>query len=239
MHRLAQFALGLVATAAATLAAIGVVAAPNTLQLPPETARLRPSTQPSTQVGFMIATQKCAICHSVDYIDYQPPGMNQAQWTAEVAKMQHAYGAPLGDDEVRQVGAYLAVAYGTAQAGDAAVIAAGSAVAANAPGSAPAVGSGAAAVAQAASATVEPSPELKALLTTNACLSCHAINQTIVGPAYHDVAQRYKDDAGAQAKLEASIRNGSVGRWGQAPMPPYAALTDAQVKALAGFVLAQ
>ena len=40
-------------------------------------------------------------------------------------------------------------------------------------------------------------------------------------------------------KLEASIRGGGAGKWGQVPMPPSAGLNDAQVKALAEFVLKQ
>lgn len=78
--------------------------------LPPETATLKASKLP----GYAIAP-KCAICHSVDYIKYQPPGMNLIQWTGEVAKMQHMYGAPITDDDVKKIGAYLAVMYGSAK----------------------------------------------------------------------------------------------------------------------------
>ena len=210
---------------AAALAAAGAFAAPPALQLPQESSRLRPSTLP----GYMIATQKCAICHSVDYVSYQPPGMNQAQWTAEVAKMQHAYGAPIGDDEVRQIGAYLAVAYGSAKATDAGVIAASSETRS---ASVSAAGS-------AATGSADASIDVTALLNANACLSCHAIAQKIVGPSYRDVAAKYKGDAKAPTQLEASIRQGSVGRWGEAPMPPFAGLSEAQAKALAAFVLKQ
>ena len=203
-------------------------AAPLDFKLPPETAQLRPSTLP----GAAIAAQKCGICHSADYVSYQPPGMNQAQWTAETGKMQHAYGAPITDDEVRQIGAYLAVAYGSAKATDAAVLAA----------SAPSTQAAQAAPAPASPASVtKPNAvaDVQALLNANACLSCHAIAQKIVGPSYQDVSAKYKGDAQALSKLEASIRQGSVGKWGNAPMPPYATLTDAQVKALAEFVLKQ
>ncbi len=85
-------------------------AAPAPVMLPPETVKLRPSDLP----GFALANQKCGICHSFDYIAYQPPHMTQPQWTTEVTKMQHAYGAALTDDEVRIIGAYLAAAYGDA-----------------------------------------------------------------------------------------------------------------------------
>ncbi|MGH8375674.1 MAG: c-type cytochrome, partial [Pseudomonas sp.] len=83
-------------------------AAPLSITLPPETAALKPSTLP----GYPLAQQKCSICHSADYINFQPPGMSLAQWTAEAGKMQHVYGAPISDQEVNVIGAYLAVTYG-------------------------------------------------------------------------------------------------------------------------------
>jgi hypothetical protein len=87
-------------------------AGPSDIQLPPETAQLRPSEL----AGFVIAAQKCAICHSADYINFQPPGMTLAQWTAEMTKMQHTYGAPIDDIEVKLLGIYLAATYGDASA---------------------------------------------------------------------------------------------------------------------------
>ncbi len=84
-----------------------VVAAPKSIVLPVETAKLKESTHP----GYMIALQKCSICHSADYINLQPPGMNLKQWTAEVSKMQQAYGAPISDSEAKLIGEYLAAAY--------------------------------------------------------------------------------------------------------------------------------
>jgi cytochrome c len=77
------------------------------------------------------------------------------------------------------------------------------------------------------------------LLNANACLGCHAIDKKIVGPAYHDVAAKYQGDPQALAKLAASIRQGGAGKWGPVPMPASAGLSDAQVKALAEFVLKQ
>ncbi|MES2508757.1 MAG: c-type cytochrome [Pseudomonadota bacterium] len=191
---------------------------PFTLKLPQETAKLKPSKLP----GYHVALQKCAICHSADYINQQPPGMNQAQWTAEVSKMEHAYAAPLSDAEVNQIGEYLAVTYGSAKA-PAQV--------------APAVV--AAAPAAAAPAAAGAAVDVQALLTANACLGCHALTTKIVGPSYREVAAKYKGDAQAQAKLEASIRAGGAGKWGQVPMPAFAGLKPQEVKALAAFVLKQ
>jgi hypothetical protein len=87
-----------------------VDAVTKTIKLPPETAQLKPSDLP----GYAIAHAKCVICHSADYIQYQPPKMSQTQWTAEVQKMQRSYGAPLDADEIKLIGIYLATVYGDA-----------------------------------------------------------------------------------------------------------------------------
>ena len=85
-----------------------------TITLPPETAQLKPSDLP----GYPIARAKCAICHSADYIEYQPPQMTLTQWTAEVQKMQHSYGAPIDADEIKLISSYLASTYGDASTVD-------------------------------------------------------------------------------------------------------------------------
>ncbi len=80
------------------------------IKLPLEGAALRPSELP----GYTIALQKCAICHSSDYINLQPPHMSLTQWTAEMVKMQHAYGAPIDESEIKLLAAYFAATYGDA-----------------------------------------------------------------------------------------------------------------------------
>ena len=99
--------LGILLIAALTQSmAVGVAPAP--IELPAETASLKSSALP----GYAIASSKCVICHSVDYINYQPPGMTLTQWTAEVLKMQRVYGAPLDEAEAKLVATYLESAYG-------------------------------------------------------------------------------------------------------------------------------
>src|ERR1700680_3387978 len=82
--------------------------ATNNIALPPETARLKPSPLP----GYGIAIQKCGICHSADYINLQPPGLSLTQWTAEMSKMQHVYGAPIDEAEINLLAIYLTSTYG-------------------------------------------------------------------------------------------------------------------------------
>ena len=192
-------------------------AAPKQIILPPETAKLRKSRLP----GYTLATQQCLICHSADYINFQAPGMNQQQWTKEVFKMQHSYGAQLSKADARSIGAYLAVAYGSAKATDASIIAA----------SKPELVT--------ETLTADTTINVPDLLESNACLSCHAIDQHIVGPAFREIALKYKSATQAQSKLATTMQKGSVGKWGEIPMPAISNLSNTQANALAAFVLKQ
>jgi cytochrome c551/c552 len=211
-----SIALHVVSAVALVLGCSAALAqAVQTVTLPLETAKLKPSKL----AGYQIAMQKCGICHSADYISQQPPAMTVTQWTAEVRKMEHAYAAPLSDTDVAQIGEYLAVTYGGAKPTLGPMV-----VAKPAPASA---GAPAAEV------------DVQAVLKANACLGCHAVTQKIVGPAYHDVAVKYKNDPQALAKLEASIKAGGSGKWGPVVMPPFGNLSPQELKALAAFVLKQ
>jgi cytochrome c len=69
------------------------------------------------------------------------------------------------------------------------------------------------------------------------CLVCHQIDKKVVGPSYKDVAAKYASDKTAEAKLFDKVKKGGVGVWGQVPMPPNAAVPDADVKALVKWIL--
>ena len=60
----------------------------------------------------------------------------------------------------------------------------------------------------------------KALAQSKNCLACHAIDKKLVGPAFTEVAKKYKGDAGASANLTNKIIKGGGGVWGTIPMPP-------------------
>ena len=75
------------------------------------------------------------------------------------------------------------------------------------------------------------------LLKKSGCLACHAVDKKIVGPAYNEVAAKYKGDASAPAKLAAKVKAGGKGVWGDIPMPPNAQVSDADVKAMVAYIL--
>lgn len=201
-------------------------AAEQAITLPVESAVLKESALP----GYSIAQQKCSICHSADYINLQPPRMTLAQWNGEMVKMQHSYGAPIDDTEIKLLSVYLTSAYG-----DATTI-----TPADAASTLPPANPGASQKAPVAAATgnsPSPSVDVNAILAHNACLSCHALQTKVVGPAYHDVAAKYKDDPQAASKVADHIRAGGSGKWGAIPMPSFPGLSPQELQALAAFVL--
>ena len=78
----------------------------------------------------------------------------------------------------------------------------------------------------------------EALAKAKNCMSCHAIDKKLVGPAYKDVAAKYKGDAGAVDKLAAKVKAGGKGVWGQIPMPPNNVTPD-EAKKLVTWILSQ
>ena len=77
----------------------------------------------------------------------------------------------------------------------------------------------------------------EAMMKKDGCAACHSIDKKIVGPAYTEVAAKYKGDAGAAAKLEAKVKAGGAGVWGPVPMPPNPSVPEADIKALVGWIL--
>lgn len=77
------------------------------------------------------------------------------------------------------------------------------------------------------------------LAQKNNCLACHAVANKVVGPAYKDVAAKYKGQKDAEATLVVNIKKGGSGKWGQVPMPPQTTLGDADATALAKWILSQ
>jgi cytochrome c len=88
-------------------------------------------------------------------------------------------------------------------------------------------------------AAAAPALASEELAAKNSCTACHAVDKKIVGPAYKDVAAKYKGDAKAEAMLFDKVKKGGVGNWGQVPMPPNAGVRDNDIKTLVKWVLSQ
>lgn len=72
----------------------------------------------------------------------------------------------------------------------------------------------------------------------NACMGCHAVDRKLVGPSFQQIAEKYKGDAQAPAKLALKVKKGGAGVWGSIPMPSHPAMSDADVKTVVAWVLA-
>jgi len=80
----------------------------------------------------------------------------------------------------------------------------------------------------------------EAIIKKARCVACHAVDKKLVGPAYKDVAARYRGDAEAPARLFAKVRSGGSGNWGEVPMLPHPAdkISDENLTAAIQWILA-
>jgi cytochrome c len=77
----------------------------------------------------------------------------------------------------------------------------------------------------------------EALAKKNNCMACHQVDKKVVGPAYKDIAAKYKGDASARDTLIAKVKQGGSGTWGAIPMPPNAAVSEEDVATLVDWIL--
>ena len=77
----------------------------------------------------------------------------------------------------------------------------------------------------------------EALAQKSGCIACHNVDKKIIGPAYKDVAAKYKADKDAETKLAVKVKTGGSGVWGPVPMPPNAQVSDADVKTLMAWIM--
>ncbi len=90
----------------------------------------------------------------------------------------------------------------------------------------------------AAPAAMASAPALanKDLAAKSGCLTCHAVDKKLIGPAFKDIANKYK--ASDEAMLIAKVKAGGKGVWGPIPMPPNVAVKDEDIKTLVNWILA-
>ena len=91
----------------------------------------------------------------------------------------------------------------------------------------------------AAAIIAAPAQANEELAKKHQCLACHQIDKKSVGPAYKDIAKKYKGQADAVAKLSDKVKKGGSGVWGPVPMAPNPAVPDADIKTLVEWVLKQ
>ncbi|MFZ3088318.1 MAG: c-type cytochrome [Methylotenera sp.] len=90
----------------------------------------------------------------------------------------------------------------------------------------------------AAQANAADAAAAQALAQKSGCLACHSIDKKVLGPAYKDVAAKYKGDKTAEAKLIEKVKKGGSGTWGPMPMPANSPqVKDADIKTVVQWIL--
>lgn len=86
----------------------------------------------------------------------------------------------------------------------------------------------------------QPAKASEAIVKKARCVACHTVDQKRVGPAYKDVAAKYKGNAKAPALLFDKVRVGGSGNWGEIPMLAHPAdkISDEDLKAAIAWILA-
>ncbi len=91
--------------------ALALPAAAKDITLPPDGVQLTPSALP----GFAKAQANCTMCHSAEYMRYQPPSAARPYWDAMVHRMKVVFKAPIADEDMPEIIDYLAKTYGNEQ----------------------------------------------------------------------------------------------------------------------------
>jgi cytochrome c len=78
-------------------------------------------------------------------------------------------------------------------------------------------------------------------LTKAGCVACHAQDKKLVGPAFKEIAARYRGQKDVAVQLADKVRKGGKGVWGPIPMPANGPdkIGDVDLKAALEWVLAQ
>ncbi|MCB0518187.1 MAG: DUF1080 domain-containing protein [Lewinellaceae bacterium] len=75
------------------------------------------------------------------------------------------------------------------------------------------------------------------LIARNDCKTCHNTYVATVGPAYVDVAAKYRNTPENVATLVAKVKNGGSGVWGQAAMTPHADMPENDIRIMVEYVM--
>lgn len=87
-----------------------------------------------------------------------------------------------------------------------------------------------------ATLVVTPAVADQALAQKKNCMTCHAVDKKVVGPAYQDIAKKYAGQD-VTAKLATKVQKGGAGVWGAIPMPANPQVSPAEAETLVKWVL--
>jgi cytochrome c len=75
------------------------------------------------------------------------------------------------------------------------------------------------------------------LIAGSDCLTCHKVEEKLVGPAYREIAKRYENTPAIIDSLAGKIINGGAGNWGQMAMTPHPQLSKEDAQTMVKYIL--
>lgn len=77
-----------------------------------------------------------------------------------------------------------------------------------------------------------------ALIAKSDCLTCHKVDEKLIGPSYRDVANKYAGTSDTiVTHLAGKIISGGSGVWGEVLMTPHAALTKEDAETMVKYIM--
>jgi cytochrome c len=196
----------------------------------------------------LFGSMNCDGCHGGGGVGWVGPSLADGRWryggTDEEIftsifygrpKGMPAYGGVLGTD-----GVWMLVAYIKAQKPPPVVpttswMPGGSAVA-EPPAPAPAGPAAEEKASPSGEAQAEASASPDEMPAKYGCTACHAVDRKVVGPAFKEVAAKYRGKD-AEAALVEKVKNGGSGVWGEVPMTPNPQVPDEELHTMVKWIL--
>ncbi|MFY7651776.1 MAG: c-type cytochrome [Chitinophagaceae bacterium] len=75
------------------------------------------------------------------------------------------------------------------------------------------------------------------LVAKSDCLTCHKVDEVILGPSYREVANRYENTPENIEMLTQKIIEGGKGNWGEVPMSAHPQLLPSEAKKMVQYIL--
>lgn len=75
------------------------------------------------------------------------------------------------------------------------------------------------------------------LIAASDCLTCHKVEEKLVGPSYRDIAAKYPNDQATIDSLASKIINGGSGKWGELVMTPHPAVSKEDAQTMVKYIM--
>jgi len=82
-----------------------------------------------------------------------------------------------------------------------------------------------------------PATGVEGMLTKYGCVACHTAEKRVIGPAFKDIAAKYRTQTDAATYLVTQVKNGSVGVWGMIPMPSHSDVSNTDLDTIITWIL--